>query len=56
MHPIAPAGPDPLLDRLLDERIVYLGRDLDDAAAERVITQLLLLGALEPRRDVTLLR
>ncbi|HVH23742.1 MAG TPA: ATP-dependent Clp protease proteolytic subunit [Pseudonocardia sp.] len=54
MHPTAPAGPDPLLDRLLDERIVYLGRDLDDAAADRLITQLLLLGALEPHRDVTL--
>jgi ATP-dependent Clp protease protease subunit len=53
VHPAAPAGPDPLLDRLLDERIVYLGGDLDDAAADRVIAQLLLLGALEPHRDIT---
>lgn len=54
LHPAGPAGPDPLLDRLLDERIIYVGHELDDTAADRVITQLLLLGALEPHRDVTL--
>ncbi len=49
-----PVGSEVVLDRLLDERIIYLGRELDEAAAERVITQLLLLAALEPRRDITL--
>jgi ATP-dependent Clp protease, protease subunit len=47
-------GSDVVLDRLLDERIVHLGRDLDDAGADRVITRLLLLAALEPRQDITL--
>lgn len=54
LYPTPPAGPDPVLDRLLDERIVYLGRESDDAAADRLITQLLLLAALDPRRDITL--
>ena len=47
---LAPAGGfDPVLDRLLDERIVYLGGELEDA-----VPRLLLLGALDPRRDITL--
>jgi ATP-dependent Clp protease, protease subunit len=45
---------DPVLERLLDERIVYVAGELDDAAADRVIPQLLLLGALDPRRDIVL--
>jgi ATP-dependent Clp protease protease subunit len=47
-------GPDPVLERLLDERIVYLGGELDDAAADAVVGRLLLLGALDPRREITL--
>jgi ATP-dependent Clp protease protease subunit len=47
-------GPDPVLDRLLDERIVYLGGELDDAAGDAVVSRLLLLGALDPRREITL--
>jgi ATP-dependent Clp protease protease subunit len=55
VHHVAPStGPDPVLERLLDERIVHLGRELDDDAAERAVTQLLLLGSLDPRRDITL--
>jgi ATP-dependent Clp protease protease subunit len=46
-------GPDPVLERLLDERIVYLGGELDDAAADAVVSRLLLLGALDPRREIT---
>ena len=50
LRQLVPAGgPDPVLDRLLDERIVYLGDELEDA-----VTRLLLLGALDPRRDITL--
>ncbi len=62
--PPALAGPVPhapdlaasqlVLDRLLDERIVYLGSEIDDAVADRVITQLLLLAAQDNRRDITL--
>jgi ATP-dependent Clp protease, protease subunit len=47
-------GPDPVLERLLDERIVYLGGELDDAAGDAVVSRLLLLGALDPRREITL--
>jgi ATP-dependent Clp protease, protease subunit len=47
------AGPDPVLERLLDERIVYLGGELDDAAGDAVVSRLLLLGALDPRREIT---
>ncbi len=47
-------GPDPVLERLLDERIVYLGGELDDAAGDAVVGRLLLLGALDPRREITL--
>jgi ATP-dependent Clp protease protease subunit len=51
-HPLP--GTDAVRDRLLDERIVYLGGELDDAAADRLISELLLLAAVEPRRDITL--
>jgi ATP-dependent Clp protease, protease subunit len=43
---------DPVLDRLLDERIVLLGTEVDDAAANRVTAQLLLLAADDPTRDI----
>ena len=60
--PAAAAGPvldadprtDPVLDRLLGERIIYLGGELHAAAADRIITQLLLLAAQDARRDITL--
>ena len=49
----APAGPDPVVERLLDERIVFLGSEVDDAVANRIVSQLLLLAAQDPRRDIT---
>jgi ATP-dependent Clp protease protease subunit len=45
---------DAVLDRLFDERIVYLAGEVDDAAAHRVTAQLLLLAADDPVRDITL--
>jgi ATP-dependent Clp protease, protease subunit len=51
--PVAP-GTDPLLDKLLDERIVYVGREVDDETANRVSSQLLLLAARDPERDITM--
>src|ERR1700754_702161 len=51
--PAAP-GPDPVLDRLLEERIVFLGREVDDEIANRISAQLLLLSAQDPDRDITL--
>jgi ATP-dependent Clp protease, protease subunit len=51
----APAGgPDPVLDRLLGERIVFVGREIDDELANRVCAQLLLLAADDPERDIAL--
>ena len=50
----AAAGPDPVLDRLLEERIVFLGREVDDEIANRISAQLLLLAAQDPERDITM--
>jgi ATP-dependent Clp protease, protease subunit len=53
--PLPPTDPAPVLDRLLDERIVPLFGELDDEAAHRAVAQLLLLAADDPARDITLL-
>lgn len=52
----APAGPfdDQLAARLLHQRIVVVGTEIDDAVANRVCAQLLLLSAEDPRADVAL--
>jgi ATP-dependent Clp protease, protease subunit len=44
---------DAITDRLLEERIVFLGTEVDDAVANRIVTQLLLLAAQDPGRDIT---
>ncbi|OZM81960.1 ATP-dependent Clp protease proteolytic subunit [Pseudonocardia sp. MH-G8] len=49
-----PSGSDPVLDRLLEERIVFLGREVDDEIANRISAQLLLLAAQDSERDITL--
>ncbi|GCE75458.1 ATP-dependent Clp protease proteolytic subunit 3 [Cellulomonas biazotea] len=51
-----PARPfdDDLATRLLHQRIVVLGQEVDDAVANRVCAQLLLLSAEDPRRDIAL--
>jgi ATP-dependent Clp protease protease subunit len=48
-----PAAPDPVADRLLAERIVVLGSEVDDAAANRITGQLLLLAAEDPAADIS---
>jgi len=50
------AGPfdDQLSQRLLHQRIVVLGTEVDDAVANRICAQLLLLSADDPRSDVAL--
>jgi ATP-dependent Clp protease protease subunit len=45
---------DAVLDRLLRERIVVLGREVDDDVANQLCAQMLLLAAEDPRRDVSL--
>src|SRR3954464_14467117 len=43
-----------LFQRLLDERIVFIGQEIDDELANRVCAQLLLLSAVDPDRDIAL--
>jgi ATP-dependent Clp protease protease subunit len=43
-----------IYSRLLDERIVFLGRPIDDEIANLVVAQLLHLEAADPDRDVAL--
>ncbi|HET9648265.1 MAG TPA: ATP-dependent Clp protease proteolytic subunit [Microlunatus sp.] len=43
-----------LVGRLLHQRIVILGTEVDDAVANRICAQLLLLSAEDPRRDIAL--
>lgn len=45
---------DSVYDRLLRERIVVLGQEVDDPVANRIVAQLLLLAAEDPSRDITL--
>ena len=49
-----PTLTDSVFERLLAERIVVLGSEIDDALANRVVAQLLLLAAEDPGRDITL--
>jgi ATP-dependent Clp protease, protease subunit len=45
---------DQLATRLLHQRIVVLGQEVDDAIANRICAQLLLLSAEDPRHDISL--
>jgi ATP-dependent Clp protease, protease subunit len=53
---VAPSGPfdDQLATRLLHQRIVVLGQEVDDPIANRICAQLLLLSAEDQRRDISL--
>src|SRR5256714_4107337 len=45
---------DQLAARLLHQRIIVLGTEVDDEVANRVCSQLLLLSAEDPRNDISL--
>jgi ATP-dependent Clp protease protease subunit len=45
---------DAVFDRLLRERIIFLGREVDDDIAIQLAAQMLLLAAEDPRRDISL--
>jgi ATP-dependent Clp protease, protease subunit len=45
---------DSVYDRLLRERIIFLGQPVDDAIANQLSAQLLLLAAEDPKRDIHL--
>ncbi|MDA2813314.1 ATP-dependent Clp protease proteolytic subunit [Nocardiopsis sp. RSe5-2] len=53
----APGGGfgDQVLTGLLHGRMVVLGSEIDDAVANRVCSQLMLLASEDPKRDITLL-
>ncbi len=43
-----------VFERLLKERIIFLGREVDDAIANTICGQMLLLAADDPERDIVL--
>ncbi|MGZ4519767.1 MAG: ATP-dependent Clp protease proteolytic subunit [Mycobacteriaceae bacterium] len=45
---------DSVFERLLKERIIFLGTQVDDEIANRVCAQILLLSAEDPTRDISL--
>jgi ATP-dependent Clp protease, protease subunit len=45
---------DSVYDRLLRERIIFLGQPVDDAIANQLCAQLLLLAAEDPKREINL--
>ncbi|MCD4525939.1 ClpP family protease [Nocardioides sp. cx-173] len=45
---------DQLTGRLLQQRIIVLGQEVDDAIANRLCAELLLLSAEDPHRDISL--
>jgi ATP-dependent Clp protease protease subunit len=45
---------DSVNDRLLRERIIVLGQEVDDEVATRLVAQLLLLAGEDPAADITL--
>jgi ATP-dependent Clp protease protease subunit len=55
-EPAPPTGSldDQLTARLLHQRIIVLGQEVDDGIANRLCAQLLLLSAEDPRRDISL--
>jgi ATP-dependent Clp protease, protease subunit len=52
--PISGALDDQLITRLLYQRIIVLGTEVDDRVANRLCAQLLLLSAEDPRADISL--
>jgi len=45
---------DAVYNRLLKERIIFLGSEVNDTVANRICAQLLLLAAEDPKRDINL--
>jgi ATP-dependent Clp protease protease subunit len=45
---------DAIFDRLLQERIIFLGREVDDEIANSLAAQMLLLSAEDAKRDIHL--
>ncbi|MEV0408603.1 ATP-dependent Clp protease proteolytic subunit [Actinoallomurus sp. NPDC050550] len=52
--PPAPSMGDPVFQRLLRERIIVLGQEVDDEIANRICAEMLLLSAEDRNRDIHL--
>ncbi len=50
----APSPHDSVYDRLLKERIIFLGSQVDDEIANKLCAQILLLSAEDPTKDISL--
>lgn len=54
-EPMTSMPPAPqVFDRLLEDRIVFLGVEVDDAIANEICAKLLLLAAHDPKQDIQL--
>ncbi|MFG1776382.1 ClpP family protease [Micromonospora sp. NPDC049051] len=49
-----PSFGDQVFERLLKERIIFLGTEVTDASANQICAQMLLLAAEDPERDIVL--
>ncbi|WP_433389592.1 ClpP family protease [Micromonospora sp. KLBMP9576] len=49
-----PSFGDQVFERLLRERIIFLGTEVTDASANQICAQMLLLAAEDPERDIVL--
>ena len=52
-QPAAPFG-DPLFQRLLRHRIIFLGQQVDDDMANRICGEIVLLSSEDARRDISI--
>jgi len=43
-----------IYSRLLNERIIFVGKEIDDALANTVVAQLLYLQSIDPEKDISL--
>lgn len=51
-RPTAASGPTTFFSRLLNDRIVFLGEEVNDTTASLVVAQLLYLEAQDPDKDI----
>ena len=49
-----PPTADPLFQRLLRHRIIFLGQQVDDDIANRICGEIVLLAAEDPKRDISI--
>ena len=50
----APSMVDPIFNRLLKDRIIWMGEEVKDDMANRICAQMLMLAAEDPKKDIWL--